>query len=57
VEHIIEKKTAGDVMESIVHKWNTQKDDFYEKTDIIQPDQIIDTEDNFDKELEKILGE
>jgi hypothetical protein len=39
-----------------VHKWNAQKDDFYEKTDVIRPDQIMDTEDNFDKELENILG-
>lgn len=59
VEHIIEKKTAGDVMESIVHKWDAQKNDFYEKTDmIIRPDQLVAAiEDNFDKELENILGE
>ncbi|KAF3333858.1 Small nuclear RNA activating complex (SNAPc), subunit SNAP43 [Carex littledalei] len=58
VEHIIEKKkSTGDVMEEIVHKWDAQKNDFYEKTDTNWTDQIAATEDNFDKELENILGE
>ncbi|KAF3333802.1 Small nuclear RNA activating complex (SNAPc), subunit SNAP43 [Carex littledalei] len=58
VKHIIEnKKTTGDVMDEIVNKWDAQKDEYYEKTGITRPDQIVAADDDFQKELENFLEE
>jgi snRNA-activating protein complex subunit 1 len=58
VKHIIEnKKIIGDVIGDIVDKWDAQKDEFYEKTRITRPGQIVAADSYFEKELENLLGE
>ncbi|KAJ3687832.1 hypothetical protein LUZ61_016996 [Rhynchospora tenuis] len=57
VKHIIEnKKTAADVMDEIVNTWDAEKDEYYEKTGISRPDQIVAADDYFDKEFQDYLG-
>ncbi|KAJ4772455.1 hypothetical protein LUZ62_056712 [Rhynchospora pubera] len=57
VKHIIEnKKTAADVMDEMVNAWDAEKDEYYEKTGISRPDQIVAADDYFDKEFQEFLG-
>lgn len=44
-------------MDEIVNKWDAQKDEYYEKTGITRPDQIVAADDYFQKEIDKLLGE
>lgn len=58
VKHIIDnKKSAEDMMDEMVNKWDAQKDEFYEKTGITRPDQIVAANEYFHKELENFVEE
>lgn len=44
-------------MDEMVNKWDAQKDEFYEKTGITRPDQIVAANEYFHKELENFVEE